>query len=63
MRKVLSYPHFEVENELYLKIALLYFEELSTIVPNRIISSLSESHKDISNSTNLLSTYNPKWED
>ncbi|MCT4631374.1 MAG: hypothetical protein N4A76_01400 [Firmicutes bacterium] len=63
MKKVLYYPNFEMENQLYMRIALLYFEELSTIVPNSVVENLSIEHKFISKSTNLLSTYNPRWND
>lgn len=63
MNRVLYYPYFEMENELYMKIALLYFQELKTIVPQRYVSQLSDKHKLITNYTNLLSTYNPRWND
>ena len=38
MKSMVYYPGFEVQNEKWLKFALLYFEELRPIIPDMLIS-------------------------
>jgi hypothetical protein len=58
-KKTLYYPGFEIQDETWLKFALLYMEEICTIVPKEAEYFLSEDYKLVENETNLLNKYAP----
>lgn len=60
MKSIIYYPGFEVQNEKWLKFALLYFEELRPIIPDMLISEnryLSQTAIKIMQDTNLIRPY------
>lgn len=63
MSTLLYYPSFEINNEEWLKFALLYLESVETIVPHYAESSLSEKHKFILKNTDLLKCCNPTYDE
>ncbi|MCM3729585.1 hypothetical protein M3226_28800 [Neobacillus cucumis] len=60
MKKTLYYPGFEIQDETWLKFALLYMDEISTIVPMEAEYFLSEDYKLVHNETNLLKKHQPE---
>lgn len=56
--KELYYPSFEIVDENWLKYAILYKENVSTIVPSDYRSKLSEQFTEIYKSTDLIGFYN-----
>ena len=66
MRSMIYYPGFEIENEKWLKFALLYFDELRPIIPYMNIQEnkyLSENSIQIMNETDLIRPYTPEFEE
>lgn len=66
MNSIIYYPGFEVENETWLKFALIYFDELRPIIPYMNINEseyLSNTTIRIINETNLLNPYRPSLEE
>lgn len=63
MHKMLYYPDFEIQNENFLKFALLYIDEISPIIPESAMYLLSDSMKMVINNTNLIKPYSPQYED
>ena len=64
MRSMIYYPGFELENETWLKFALLYFEELRPIIPPMVTKRenyLSPTAIKIMESTNLIRPYQPEY--
>lgn len=59
MLKELYYPSFEVEDPNWLKYALLYKQNLTTIIPDGLERHTSEAYKHIRDNTDLLKKYNP----
>ena len=55
--KELYYPSFEITDEKWLKYAILYKENVSTIVPIYYRKGLSDSFKTVKRSTDLLDFY------
>lgn len=62
MHKLLYYPDFEIQDQNFLKFALLYIDEISPIIPYSAINYLSKSMRDIINSTDLIRPYQPNHE-
>jgi hypothetical protein len=63
MTEILYYPGFEIEDEEWLKFALLYMNEVQTIVPYEADRFLSDRHKWLKNSTNLIRSCRPSYEE
>ena len=61
MHRLLYYPNFEIQDENFLKFALLYIDEIRPIIPRGVESSLSGSMKDIIKSTDLIKPYAPDY--
>ncbi len=64
MKSMVYYPGFEVQNEKWLKFALLYFEELRPIIPDMLISKnryLSQTAIKIMQDTDLILPYRPDF--
>ncbi|MEK5395448.1 hypothetical protein [Paenibacillus sp. FSL K6-2859] len=61
MEKLLYYPGFEIEDERWLKFALLYLEEINTIVPLDGDNYISEVYKRLERETGLLRRYRPAY--
>ena len=61
LQKILYYPGFQIEDETWLKFALLYLDEINTIVPEEAEYYFSDEYKLIINETNLLDKYPPKY--
>lgn len=62
MSTVLYYPNFEIQDEKWLKFALLYLDKVETIVPRSAEEFLSKEHKFILENTDLLKCYSPSYE-
>ncbi|AZU61674.1 hypothetical protein [Neobacillus mesonae] len=63
MTDFLYYPGFEIEDDEWLKFALLYMRKVHTIVPYEADYYLSTKHKNLKDSTNLLESYRPSYEE
>lgn len=63
MSTVLYYPNFEIQDEVWLKFALLYLDHVETIVPHSAELCLSQKHKLILENTDLLKCYNPRYQE
>lgn len=64
MREVLYYPNFYIEDERWLKFALLYLGEVVTIMPNNIGKiELSAIQELVLRETNLFSAHSPNSEE
>jgi hypothetical protein len=64
MREVLYYPNFYIENEKWLKFALLYLGEVVTIMPENMGNiELSENQELVLRKTNLFSAHSPTSEE
>jgi hypothetical protein len=61
MEELLYYPSFEVQNENWLKFALLYIDKLKPIVPYSGDKYISEYSKVIYNESDLLESYRPEY--
>lgn len=59
MRELLYYPYFLMEDEEWIKFALLYLGKVVTIVPTEANSYLTDTHNLILNETDLLSSHSP----
>ena len=62
MHRLLYYPNFEIQDQNFLKFALLYIDEIRPIIPDRIIESLSYSMQNILSDTDLINPYAPNCE-
>jgi len=62
MRELLYYPNFNIQNENWLKYALLYVEKLRPIIPYTGLDSLYGSTKLAFKETNLISPYSPNFD-
>lgn len=60
MEKLLYYPGFEIEDQRWLKFALFYLEEISTIVPHGGDFYTSEVYNRIERESGLLKRYRPE---
>lgn len=63
MHKLLYYPNFEIQNQNFLKFALLYIDEIRPIIPERAKESLSNSMQNILRDTDLINPYPPNYDD
>lgn len=63
MEPILYYPGFEIQDERWLKFALLYLEKVHTIVPNEGDEHLSDLYKKIESETGMLEKYRPEFEE
>lgn len=59
MQRLLYYPNFEIQNEDFLKFALIYIDEIQPIIPYRAYDELSDTMQDILRDTDLIMPYNP----
>ena len=62
MHRLLYYPNFEIQDENFLKFALLYIDEIRPIIPERAKESLSDSMRNILRNTELINPYSPNYE-
>lgn len=62
MHKLLYYPNFEIQDQNFLKFALLYIDEISPIIPENARESLSKPMRDILRNTELINLYSPNYE-
>ncbi|MCA1001012.1 hypothetical protein LCM01_11380 [Bacillus thuringiensis] len=63
MTDFLYYPGFEIEDEEWLKFALLYMREVQTIVPYEADDYLSAKQTYLKEETNLLVSYRPTFDE
>lgn len=63
MEPLIYYPNFEPPDDLWLKFALLYFENFKPIVPRNRRHLLSRNFRNIEESTDLISLYAPGYEE
>lgn len=63
MRELLYYPNFFIEDEGWVKFALLYLGRVITIVPTEANRHLSDAHNLILNETDLLNSHSPTEEE
>lgn len=63
MEKLLYYPNFEIQDERFLKFALLYIDEIRPIIPVHARNVLSDSMNNIISNTELINPYEPHYED
>lgn len=63
MHKLLYYPDFEIQDENFLKFALLYIDEIRPIIPERAKGTLSNSMQSILTNTDLIKPYSPNYRD
>ncbi|MDK2801354.1 MAG: hypothetical protein PWQ70_2973 [Clostridiales bacterium] len=59
MKRFIYYPDFEVKDETWLKFALLYLEEINPIIPSLGERYLSESFRNLMDSTDLIKPIAP----
>lgn len=62
MEPLIYFPTFEPPNEAWLKFALIYFENFRPIVPYSRQNELSDSFRRIQDRTDLITLYNPSYE-
>lgn len=66
MKDMIYYPGFEVQDQSWLKFALLYFDHIRPIFPNTYISErkfLSDSFREVMAETDLILPYRPDYEE
>lgn len=63
MHKLLYYPNFEIQDQNFLKFALLYIDEIRPIIPESAKGTLSNAMNDILRDTELINQYTPGYED
>ncbi|PAD30042.1 hypothetical protein [Paenibacillus sp. 7523-1] len=63
MNELLYYPGFEINDTRWLKFALLYLDNIKTIIPNEADEFISRQYQLIEEETNLLERYRPKFEE
>lgn len=63
MNKIIYYPGFQINDEEWLKFALLYLNDVNTIVPPEADNYLSDTHQFLLQETDLLYPYRPTYED
>jgi len=61
MKSLIYYPTFEPSDLSWLKYALIYLDSFSPIIPISGKSQLSYQFKILSNETNLIKPFEPKW--
>ena len=63
MKQLIYYPGFEVQNEQWLKFALLYVNQLEPIIPPAGDSYLSVLFRQLQDETDLLRIHRPTEEE
>ncbi|MFP9126791.1 hypothetical protein [Niallia sp. BSM11] len=63
MKDIIYYPGFQINDEEWLKFALLYLNDVNTIVPPEADDYLSGIHRFLLNETDLLASYRPTYEE
>jgi hypothetical protein len=63
MNNLLYYPGFQINNEEWLKFALLYLKDVNTIVPPEADDYLGATHRFLLAETDLLNSYRPTYEE
>lgn len=63
MNELLYYPGFEINDTRWLKFALLYLDNIKTIIPNEADEIISGQYQLIERETNLLERYRPRFEE
>jgi hypothetical protein len=63
MKEMIYYPGFEVEDEAWLKFALLYLDKLNPIIPYSGDIYLSDTHRMVADGTDLISPHRPDYEE
>lgn len=63
MNGMIYYPGFQINDEEWLKFALLYLNDVNTIVPIEADYYLRDTHRFLLNETNLLNSYRPTFDD
>jgi len=63
MQEVLYYPSFEVQDEDWLKFALLYVDRLCPIIPQSGDKYLSHQFQRVIDSTDLIDPYRPEYDE
>ena len=61
MKNLIYYPGFEIQDENWLKFALLYIEELNPIIPEIADKELSDLYKKILNESDLICPHRPNY--
>ncbi|MDV2581556.1 hypothetical protein [Alkalibacillus haloalkaliphilus] len=59
MKEALYYPNFYIDDEKWLKFALLYLDEIVTITPNEASINYTSMHEVVLRETNLFSSHSP----
>jgi len=62
MKKYLYYPNLEPPNTEWLKFSILYLEKFESIVPYNRQNLISDDYRKLSNETDLVEMYSPKYE-
>lgn len=62
MHKLLYYPDFEIQDQNFLKFALLYIDEIRPIIPDCARQTLSDSMHNIIHNTDLINPYAPNYQ-
>lgn len=62
MNKTVYFPTFEPPSENWLKFALLYMDNFNPIIPYSAITETSRQYQDVINNTNLITPYEPRYE-
>lgn len=62
MARLIYYPGFEVADEMWLKLALLFIEEINPIMPQSAIEHLSPLHNKIRETTDLIKGIQPDYQ-
>lgn len=62
MNNSIYYPNFEIENENWLKFALLYVDTFRPIIPDERKNELSDLYKKIIDETNLINPISPEFD-
>ena len=63
MKELIYYPGFETQNIDWLKFSLLYVDKLNPIIPHSGDKFLSEQFQVLTNETDLLRIYRPKYKE
>ncbi len=60
---MIYYPHFEIQDEKWLKFALLYYKEINPIIPSSATINFAPPFKTVIKNTNLINPYSPSYDD
>jgi len=63
MNNLIYYPSFEIRNQEWLKVALLYLRNIHMIIPERGERYLTREFHDIYDSTDLFRIYRPQYDE